>query len=77
MPIYEYVCKSCRHEFEVLIRGQERPKCPECGGTRLGKKWSVPAAHTAGSAGSCTMPQTGACDPSSCCNRRCGWQNYM
>lgn len=33
MPIYEYRCKSCGHEKEVLQRMSDKPltKCPECG----------------------------------------------
>lgn len=34
MPIYEYACRDCRHEFEILHKvgeGRKR-KCPECGG---------------------------------------------
>ena len=34
MPIYEYACKSCGHEFEELIRGNEQPACPACGQSR-------------------------------------------
>ena len=32
MPIYEYRCKSCEHEFEEFIRsGDSEPDtCPEC-----------------------------------------------
>ncbi len=32
MPIYEYRCKSCEHEFEKFLRaGQDDPAtCPEC-----------------------------------------------
>ncbi len=46
MPIYEYVCSSCRHEFETLVRGDEKPECPECGGQQLSKLMSVPSAHS-------------------------------
>jgi putative FmdB family regulatory protein len=31
MPIYEYSCASCDNEFEVLVRGSEKPACPDCG----------------------------------------------
>ena len=33
MPIYEYRCKACGHEKEVLQRMSDKPltKCPECG----------------------------------------------
>ena len=36
MPLYDYECKACGHEFDELIRmvDREKPtrkKCPECG----------------------------------------------
>ena len=76
MPIYEYVCRKCYHEFEVLVRGSEKPKCPKCGDRKLDKLFSVPAAHSAGStsqppcgmdgcpargAGGCGMEGMGPC----------------
>jgi putative FmdB family regulatory protein len=32
MPIYDYVCRACGHEFEALTRGSssKTPTCPEC-----------------------------------------------
>lgn len=48
MPIYEYTCPRCEEDFELLVRGEERPACPTCGGEKLAKRFSVPAAHTAG-----------------------------
>jgi putative FmdB family regulatory protein len=44
MPIYEYACRSCRHEFETLVRGSEAPSCENCGSPELDKKLSVFAA---------------------------------
>ena len=72
VPIYEYTCNGCSHEFELLIRGSEKPKCPECGKGRLTKKFSVPAAHTHGSADACPVRETGMCDASSCQSGGCG-----
>jgi putative FmdB family regulatory protein len=46
MPIYEYECEGCQEEFELLIRGREAPECPSCGGRRLQRLLSAPAAHT-------------------------------
>jgi putative FmdB family regulatory protein len=71
MPIYEYSCDSCSSEFELLVRGSEKPACPDCGSTRLEKLLSVPAAHTGGSkslpicespvrGGGCGLPQCGS-----------------
>lgn len=70
MPLYEYNCPECESDCELLIRGQEQPVCPSCGGTRLSKLLSVPAAHTAGgkdlpicapgpASGDCGLPQCG------------------
>jgi putative FmdB family regulatory protein len=33
MPIYEYACSECGHEFELMQKVAEHPKrkCPACG----------------------------------------------
>lgn len=33
MPIYDFKCESCDHQFEELIPASEQDsmKCPECG----------------------------------------------
>jgi putative FmdB family regulatory protein len=71
MPIYEYACNECGHEFEFLLRGEEKPSCPSCGKKRLTRMLSVSAAHSArSSAPAC--PARDACGMSSCCNNMCG-----
>jgi putative FmdB family regulatory protein len=42
MPIYEYVCKSCEHEFETLVLRGQTPKCEKCGGLELERLLSLP-----------------------------------
>lgn len=39
MPIYEYTCKSCGHNLEVLQRMSDDPlkTCPNCGKDDLQK----------------------------------------
>ena len=39
MPIYEYQCKSCGHEFEAIQKISEDPlkECPACGDLELNK----------------------------------------
>ncbi len=44
MPIYEYECTDCHERFEHLLRGDDKPECPSCGGTNLEKQMSTPAA---------------------------------
>jgi len=47
MPIFEFHCEQCDHEFEVLTRSGQDPECPECHSTELRKKWSTFAAQGA------------------------------
>lgn len=31
MPIYEYRCTNCDHDFQKLMKlNEEKPPCPEC-----------------------------------------------
>jgi len=41
MPIFEYACRACGHEFETLVRGAETPACERCASPALEKKLSV------------------------------------
>jgi len=58
MPLYEYACKKCGHEFEALVFSGEEAACPECESRTLERRLSVPARP----AGEKSLP-TG-CDPS-------------
>ncbi|MBN1425939.1 zinc ribbon domain-containing protein [Candidatus Fermentibacteria bacterium] len=41
MPIYEYACRACGHEFEkLLLRSSQVVACPACEGVELEKKVS-------------------------------------
>jgi putative FmdB family regulatory protein len=44
MPIYEYKCKKCDHEFETKQNRNDSPKkkCPSCGKFKLYKVISEP-----------------------------------
>jgi len=59
MPLYEYQCQSCSHQFELLVRGSETPACPTCHSTSLERRLSVFAAHAQGSTREMSAP--GAC----------------
>lgn len=39
MPIYEYACQQCQHQFETKQSMQEMPlkRCPQCGRDSLEK----------------------------------------
>lgn len=40
MPIYEYLCENCGHDFETLQKLSDAPlrECPKCAQERLVKK---------------------------------------
>jgi putative FmdB family regulatory protein len=42
MPIYEYQCKACAHQFESLVLRGEVPACEACGGLELDRLLSLP-----------------------------------
>ena len=46
MPIYEYSCRNCTHQFEALVRGSRVPKCPECESPDLERLLSLPAVKS-------------------------------
>jgi len=51
MPIYEYQCKACGHEFEQIQKFSDAPlkKCSACGKDQLGKLISRSGFHLKGS----------------------------
>jgi len=50
MPLYEYQCKKCKHQFEKLQKFSDKmlKKCPECGGP-IEQMVSAPAVQFKGS----------------------------
>jgi putative FmdB family regulatory protein len=57
MPIFEYICKECKHEFEALVYGSEKTECPACHSKKLEPQLSVFAVATkTSSAPSMTSP---------------------
>jgi len=61
MPLFEYACRECDHQFEALVRASETPECPSCHGTELERRLSVFAAHTNGGSSVEPMAAGGAC----------------
>ncbi|HZZ16686.1 MAG TPA: zinc ribbon domain-containing protein [Candidatus Sulfotelmatobacter sp.] len=50
MPLYEYKCEKCGHQFEKIQKFSDKmvKKCPECGG-RVEQMISAPAVQFKGS----------------------------
>jgi len=72
MPIFEYICRKCNHQFEALIYGDQKAECPKCHARKLAPQLSVfavstkgstsPSPRPAGPCGSCGDPR----GPGSC-----------
>lgn len=48
MPIFEYICKKCSHQFEALVQGNKSVACPSCQSKQLEKQLSVFATSVKG-----------------------------
>lgn len=68
MPIYEYQCPKCNHQFEQLVRGDEMVTCPKCGSPNLTKLLSRPAVSVKQS-GTQNVPPCG--NSNACCSGNC------
>jgi putative FmdB family regulatory protein len=61
MPIFEYICKECDHQFEALVYGKDKASCPKCQSKKLTPQLSVFAVSAKGSSSSASAPSTSAC----------------
>jgi len=51
MPIYEFQCRDCGHEFEKILpfSAQTLPACPQCNSSQVERQVGRPAIHFKGS----------------------------
>jgi len=68
MPIYEFKCGDCSHEFERLVfKRDEEVSCPKCNGQKVSKLMSQCAFKT----DSGFTPASGSSGCSSCSASSC------
>ena len=50
MPIYDYKCSKCDHQFEVIQKFSDKPlkKCPNCNLNAISKMVSAPSFRLKG-----------------------------
>ena len=46
MPIFDFKCGACAHEFEKLVRSDATPACPSCGANEVERQLSLPAVKS-------------------------------
>ena len=62
MPIYEYECQHCQHDFEYLVLGGEEPaQCPSCNSKEVCRRLSVCGFISKGSAGETVSSSASSC----------------
>lgn len=67
MPLYEYRCRDCDEQSEILVKSLEsKPKCPECGSSQLEKLLSVIGAPVIGSTSKPSKSDPGECGRPQC-----------
>jgi len=68
MPIYEYRCRACGHDFEKYVPGATTSvSCPACDGRDVTRKLSVFGMKTGGE----VVPSMSA-GGGGCCGGGCG-----
>jgi putative FmdB family regulatory protein len=82
MPLYEYRCLECQHEFEALVptARADQATCPECGVEDVRRLLSMFAAPRGGGVGGASawdasgaaIGGDGASAPGGCCGGACG-----
>ena len=59
MPIFEYVCQECNHQFETIVMGKQKAACPKCESKRLNQQLSN--FSVGGEKSRATAPASGPC----------------
>jgi len=67
MPIYEYACGQCEHEFERLVfNSSDKIDCPKCKSKKVSRKMSTFAFSSGGTFKSTASSSCGSCSSGSC-----------
>jgi putative FmdB family regulatory protein len=72
MPIYEYVCDSCKAQFEkIVINRQQEISCPNCCSKKATIQLSVFSSAIAGGSSKSGSGSSGG-SGGACCGGGCG-----
>ena len=66
MPIFEYHCRDCDKDFEILILGDQEVSCPVCKGDRVSRLLSVFSHKSSGELSSSKSSSCTSCSATSC-----------
>jgi putative FmdB family regulatory protein len=57
MPLRDFLCLNCGHEFETLIRADEAQQCPHCESAKLDQLPALPGGYQMSSGPSSVRPK--------------------
>jgi putative FmdB family regulatory protein len=65
MPLFNYICEKCDHDFEELVTGKDDVvACPKCNSKKLERQTSMPGMPlvkaSASGCGDLSLPPCGA-----------------
>ncbi len=80
MPLYEYECKDCSKQVEILVNAPTaKPDCPECGSKKLTKLLSMIGSPVVSGGGvhsaKSESREPGECGRSQCASGGCMFGN--
>ncbi len=79
MPLYEYLCRACRTDFEALVPAAHRDAaetaCPHCGERKTARKISLMARPVVAEGGSSAPVPMDCGAPGGCCGGACNYEN--
>ena len=61
MPIFEFHCQACGHDFEKLVFGSDEVECPNCQQKQVEKLMSACSAKVGYKFTATSNPKGGSC----------------
>lgn len=73
MPIYEYHCNACGHEYSHLHKrlGETAPPCPKCASNQVRKMISSFSPGIPNNASASACPSANTCPAAAAAGHRC------
>jgi putative FmdB family regulatory protein len=68
MPLFDFICKKCGTQSELLVRNGETPRCPKCGSKQLERQ----LAHFNAIAATSAPKESVGCGLPNCCRAQGG-----
>ena len=79
MPIYEYICEKCHHQFEALVPNSNsvpEDGCPKCHSAKLKRKLSTFSARVPSGSGCAQAADCPHASHSCGCGCGCGGHHH-